>query len=227
MHRLPALLCASIALAAAPAGSEPREAADACAARAVAAVQKRYESVSALRARFEQTTRSVAFGAAGPVTSSRGEVVFAKPGKMRWHYREPEESVVVSDGSWLWIYDPAAREAQKLPVGEGTLSGAGVQFLLGEGHIERDFRIDAETCDEREARLLLTPREPASFETLRLRVDAARGDLRETEIVDLLGNVTRIAFLDLEHDPPVAPELFRFVPPEGVRVVELEPPAAR
>jgi len=150
--------------------------------------------------------------------------VFAKPGKMRWSYSEPEESLVVSDGRWLWLYDPVSREAQKLAVGDGYLSGAAIQFLLGEGEILRDFRVTAESCDESQARLVLIPRRPTAYERLRVRADRASGDLLETEIVDLLGNVTRVAFEGIETNVDPAPELFRFVPPAGVAVIELDAP---
>lgn len=195
----------------------------ACAAGAVKAVQTRYEAVGDLRASFEQESRSVAFGGAAPTSTSRGEVVFAKPGRMRWNYSAPEESLVVSDGEWMWIYDPAAREAQKLPVMGGALSGAAVQFLLGEGDLAADFRIAELSCEEDVVRLELVPREPAAYESLRIAVDARRGDLRETEVSDLLGNVTRVRFDDIQVDTKPAADLFRFEPPDGVEVIELAP----
>jgi outer membrane lipoprotein carrier protein len=211
----------------AAAGGDPGAAVDPCVRAAVEAVQKRYESVRDLSARFEQTTFSVALGRAGASSTSRGRVVFAKPGRMRWHYEEPEESLVVSDGHWLWIYDPAHREAQKLEVGEAWLSGAAIQFLLGEGQILRDFDTRADACDAREAQLVLVPRRPATYEELRLRVDPRSGDVLETEVHDLLGNVTRVSFQDLEFDTNPAPELFRFQAPKGVTVLEMDESPAR
>ncbi|MGI9591775.1 MAG: LolA family protein [Myxococcota bacterium] len=224
LRLLPALAASGLLLAD-PAGAaeEPLEA---CAGRAIAAVQKRYESVTDLKARFQQTSRSVALGGPGMETRSAGEVVFAKPGRMRWSYREPEPSLVVSDGTWLWIYDPAAREAQKLPVTGGAMSGAAVQFLLGEAEIEREFRVEARSCGEARAELTLWPREPATYERLGILVDPRSGDLEATEIVDLLGNVTRVEFDQIEINQGPAPELFTFQPPAGVELIELEAPAA-
>jgi outer membrane lipoprotein carrier protein len=217
---LSVLLLAAAAPAAAADELEP------CLRAAVDAVQKRYEAVEDLHARFEQTSRSVALGGPGSETRSAGEVVFAKPGRMRWSYQEPEPSLVVSDGHWLWIYDPGAGEAQKLPVTGGAMTGAAVQFLLGEGRIERDFRVSAEACSASEARLSLVPREPATYEKLRIVTDPRSGDLRETEVVDLLGNVTRVAFRDVRTNAGAAPELFVFEPPEGVEMIELSAPPA-
>ncbi|MBW2493890.1 MAG: outer membrane lipoprotein carrier protein LolA, partial [Deltaproteobacteria bacterium] len=80
-----------------------------CRDAATTALQRRYESARDLRADIVQTTHSVALGTASEQMTSKGTVVFAKPGKMRWSYDEPEPSLVVSDGTTLWIYDPTFR----------------------------------------------------------------------------------------------------------------------
>jgi outer membrane lipoprotein carrier protein len=206
-----------------PVGDDPARAA--CITQAVERIQRRYESVRDLSADFEQTSRQVALGAAGGEARARGRVVFAKPGKMRWSYDEPEPSVVVSDGHWLWIYDPAHREVQKLPVGEGFLSGAAIQFLLGEGRIQRDFQVSALACSRERVELELVPREPASYEKLRVRSDPASGELLETTVVDLLGNVSQVAFHGMRTNLSPGDEVFRFEAEPGVRVIELPPPS--
>jgi len=212
------------ALPAAAGGEAAENEVSSCVRAAVEAIQKRYETVRDLSADFEQTSHSVALGRAGASSVSSGRVVFAKPGRMRWHYLAPEESLVVSDGRWLWIYDATLGEAQKLEVGEAWLSGAAIQFLLGEGQILRDFRTSADVCSPEEARLELVPRHPATYEKLRLLADPRSGDIVETEVHDLLGNVTRVAFRDLEVNTDPAPETFTFQAPEGVKVLELDAP---
>jgi outer membrane lipoprotein carrier protein len=197
----------------------------ACAEAVVERVQARYDAVRDLRARFEQHTRSVAFvGSAVDEPPARGEVVLAKPGRMRWSYEEPAESLVVSDGETLWIYDPVAGEAQALAVDEGFLSGAALQFLLGEGRIAEAFEVTARGCSGPEVRLELRPREPQTYERLELVVDAGSGLVRSTAVDDLFGNRTEVRFTDLAFNEGPAAETFRFEPPEGVRVETLPGP---
>jgi outer membrane lipoprotein carrier protein len=195
-----------------------------CLGRTIDILQNRYERVTDLRARFVQTTRAAYTGtiAPDPVTS-RGHMVVAKPAKMRWVYEEPDESVVVSDGSTLWIYDPAFKEAQSMPIGDGFLSGVAVQFLLGEGDLRRDFAIALIACSETEVELEMTPRNPASYEKLRIVADPHTGFVTRTQIVDLIGNQTMLELSRLETNVRPDPALFRFVAPEGVSVVELDP----
>ena len=218
------ILAASLLLALPAHAGGAQESESACALGAVAALQARYEKVKDLSADFVQESRSVALGGPGLAARSQGRVVFAKPGRMRWTYTAPEESLVVSDGEWMWIFDPAAGEAQKLPVTEGALSGAGVQFLLGEGDVLAEFSVTELACGAEEVRLELLPREPAAYEKLRIAVDPASGDMRETEVTDLFGNVTRVRFENLRVNTAPGPDVFRFEAPDGVEVIELELP---
>jgi len=216
------------AQAAEPAAGDAAPASEAaCVTRAVAAIQRRYEAVRDLSADFVQTSRSVALGGPGSAATSHGTVVFAKPGKMRWAYDDPEPSLVVSDGHWLWIYDPAHQEVQKLAVGDGFLSGAAIQFLLGEGKLERDFKVTAEACSDAKVELVLVPRRDATYEKLRVRSDPASGELLETTVIDLLGNVTQVAFSHTRTNLHPADALFSFPAKPGVRVIELEPGARK
>jgi outer membrane lipoprotein carrier protein len=196
-----------------------------CRSGAIAAIQRRYESVRDLRARFTQTTRPASLGGRpAPETRSSGQLAMAKPSRIRWSYEEPEPSLVVSDGKTLWIYDPEFGEAQRLPVDGGFLSGAALQFLLGRGEIERDFEVKALACDASQVELEMKPRESTSYEKLVLTANPRSGDVSGTRIVDLLGNVTSVEFSKLEVNVNPPPELFRFDPPEGVRVIDLEKP---
>jgi outer membrane lipoprotein carrier protein len=196
-----------------------------CAAAVAGRVQAHYDGVRDLRARFVQTTRSVAFGAeASDAETARGEVAFAKPGRMRWSYEEPEPSLVVSDGETLWIHDPVAREAQVLRVDRGFLSGAALQFLLGDGRLLESFAATAEGCGGAEVTLELVPRDEATYERLRLAVDPASGEVHRTVVVDLFGNRTEVELRDVRTNQDLAAGLFRFEPPEGTRVLRLSEP---
>jgi len=209
------------------AAAEPADGGTGCAAAASKKVQGHYQSVRDLTARFTQISQVVSLGAeaASPGAPSGGEVSFAKPGKMRWSYEQPEPSLVVTDGEELWIYDPSEKEAQRLRSGQGFLSGAALQFLLGHGEMARDFRVKALSCAKDQAVLQLNPRKPTAYEKLEVRVDAASGEVKETAVFDLVGNVTRVTFQDVRTNTGLADELFRFTPPDGVRVVEV--PTAR
>ena len=142
---------------------------------------------------------------------------------MRWSYEKPDPSLVVSDGTTLWLYDPVRAEAQRLPVSDEYMSGAAIQFLLGDSDLLQEFHLIAANCGARGVSLELRPRRSATYEKLRVVTDPSSGDLLQTEIVDLFGNVTTVAFSDIEANRAPSEEQFRFEPPEGVRGIELAP----
>jgi len=218
------LLAAALLLPVAARVADAKPADGACAAAVAERVQRRYDAVRDLRARFVQRTESVALGnTPAAAMESRGEVVFAKPGRMRWSYESPEPSLVVSDGQTVWIHDPVAKEVQELPLGPEFLSGAAIQFLLGDGRLADEFEVAADGCGQPEVRLLLTPRRDSSYERLELRADARTGEIRSTLVVDVLGNRTEVELSDVRTNTGPPARLFRFAAPEGTRVLTVPP----
>lgn len=225
---LVAIGVAGIAVAETHSGVDTPEQRASCATRFATAVQTHYEKVNDFAANFEQQTRSVTLGNAslGADAPSSGTVQFKKPGKMRWRYESPMPSLVISDGKTLWIFDENVGEAQRLPVTEGYLTGAALEFLLGDGKILDEFEVDVATCkpDEQDTvELTLRPKRPASYEFLTLRANPESGEILSTGLVDLFGNRTDISFRDARAnlDPPAA--TFTFEPPAGVQVIDLTP----
>ncbi|MCP3984386.1 MAG: outer membrane lipoprotein carrier protein LolA [bacterium] len=205
--------------------AEPGTGSETCGVAMAGRVQAYYDDVRDLSASFQQTTQSVAFGAsAGEGQRASGRVEFAKPGKMRWRYTEPEPSEVVSDGSTLWVYDPAAKEVQILEVGEAFLSAAAIQFLLGSGRILETYSVTATDCDATPVHLVLSPLQPATYQRLELDVDPTRGVITRTLVVDVLGNRTEVIFEDLKINLALEPGRFVFQVPDGVRELRIDTP---
>ena len=127
-------------------------------------VQTRYDGIRDLEAEFEQDSQSASFAGEPLMDSSPkiGKVVFAKPGKMRWTYASPDPSVVVSNGKTLWIHDVDGGTATRLEVTAGYLSGAALQFLLGDGNILEEFNVEATYCSDERVHLDLVPKAVAS-----------------------------------------------------------------
>lgn len=185
-------------------------------------IQARYEGIRDLRAEFEQTNVSATFEGEALMKPEprRGQVVFAKPGKMRWTYAPPEASVVVSDGKTLWIHDIEAKTVTRLAVTEGYLTGAALQFLMGDGKILDSFRVSVSDCDAKQVTLELLPNEDASYERLGLVADRATGSVVATSVSDLFGNLTRIRFDKLEVNRKPPQDTFVLKIPEGVEVID-------
>jgi len=139
---------------------------------------------------------------------------------MRWRYESPTPSQVISDGKILWIYDAGTREAQRLPVTDGYLTGAALEFLLGDGNILEEFNVEAASAQDT-LELELIPKQAASFESLGLRAKRETGEILGTSLVDLFGNETVISFSDARINLHPAASTFVFEVPKGVAVIDL------
>lgn len=205
------LACVALALFAAAPADEAIEALD--------AVQKRYDAVRDLHASFEQTSFSVAMGTE---TVSRGTVAVERPGKMRWEYAAPDGRVIVLDKTSIRIWNPDEKQLQIAPLSEGNVSPTALGFLLGQSVLRDTFDAELIAASERAERgLRLRPKTDGGFELLELWVDPKTSELRESVVLDLFGNRTRLRLSDLKENAGVPEGAFVFEAPAGAEVVDL------
>ena len=76
----------------------------------------------------------------GRKTNSAGEVMFKKPGRMRWDYEKPDKSSYITDGGVLWLYEPDDKQAFKQKLESSQLPAA-LSFLTGKGKLATEFDI--------------------------------------------------------------------------------------
>jgi outer membrane lipoprotein carrier protein len=185
-------------------------------------VRKRYEKVKSLSARFVQENFLMTLGR---TDVSRGSVYFKKPGMMRWDYTEPETDAVVSDGTTVWVYEAALAQVIETPVRDGAAAIA-MEFLSGTGDLTKDFSVTI--IESREAReegpetylLSLTPRTPIETVTaITIEVEKGTRLIVKSVMEDRFGGRTTISLEDIVLNPALDDSLFRFVVPEGVRVL--------
>ena len=205
------LACIALALVAADPGDE--------AGKALDAVQKRYDGVRDLRASFEQTSYSAALGAE---TVSRGSVSVERPGKMRWEYAPPDGRVIVLDKDSIRIWNPEEKQLQIAPISAGNVSPTALGFLLGHSVLRDTFNAELIAAPERAERgLRMRPKSDGGFELLELWVDPKTHELRESVVLDLFGNRTRLRLSDLRENSGVKESEFVFDAPAGAEVVDL------
>ena len=184
-------------------------------------VQKRYDSASDFRARFNQTLSNAAFKRR---TSLTGEVLLKKPGRMRWNYQTPDPKMYLADGELLWLYEPDDKQAFKQDLKSSQLP-ASLAFLTGKGKLAAEFEIafakDPRAGGPRDYVLALSPRQPqAQVKSILFVVDPETFQVRESLITDGQGNTNDILFSDIKTNTHLPDSMFRFTPPAGVRVID-------
>ena len=181
-------------------------------------------SVDSLKAFLNQTTSAKARFAQmvldknlKMLQQATGTMQFSRPGKFRWEYNKPYEQIIVGDGSRLWIYDKDLNQVTVRKL-DRALGSSPAALLAGSNEIEKNYTLASVGNQEGLDWLEAVPRiKDNAFE--RIRLGFGKAGLEAMELRDQFGQVTVIKFADLERNPKLSPEAFRFTPPKGADVI--------
>ena len=177
------------------------------------------QNYTSFSAKFEQVTLAEN-GREAQKTS--GALLLSKPNLYRWETRLPFPQEIVSDGKYVWIYDPdleqvtqRSAEAQETSAPALILNGQIEELknkysikLLGDTGSDQIFELQPKT-------------EQYSFSNIRLAFSA--GTISELMLVDSLGQRTSIVFSEQEINPELDDETFFFrVPADADLLVDIE-----
>jgi outer membrane lipoprotein carrier protein len=151
------------------------------------------------------------------VQRSNGEFTLARPGKFRWSVDKPYRQLVVGDGERVWIYDEDLNQVVVRKAGE-AIGSTPAALLAGRDNVEKAFQWRELPSSGGLDWLGATPlAKDAAFAEIRLGFDAK--SLAALELSDAFGQKTVVRFGELDRNPSLAPETFRFVPPKGADVI--------
>lgn len=156
--------------------------------------------------------------------TSRGRMCHRRPGLFAMRFTDPAGDVIVADGESLWLYYPSVAPGQVIRSRADGVPG-GFDFE-GEFLADPDAKYAAslggtEVVNGRRVYVLkLVPRQRSAYERVTLWIDAEGWLVRRLEIVEENGTVRRLELRDLQIDPRIPADFFRFTPPPGVQVIE-------
>jgi outer membrane lipoprotein carrier protein len=149
--------------------------------------------------------------------ATSGTFAFARPGKFRWTYEKPFDQLIVGDGEKVWIYDRDLNQVivRKLDAALGSTPAA---LLAGDNALEKNFTLVAGGESNGLEFVDATPKAPES-QFSRIRLGFVDNLPRRMELTDAFGQTTELTFADVKRNPKLAPDVFRFAPPQGADVV--------
>jgi outer membrane lipoprotein carrier protein len=146
-----------------------------------------------------------------------GTMQFSRPGRFRWEYEKPYEQTIVGDGERLWIYDKDLNQVTTRPL-DGALGASPAALLAGGNEMETDYTLtNLGTQEGLEWVEAVPKRQDTSFQ--RIRLGFGKAGLEAMELRDQFGQVTVIRFAEIERNPKLPTDLFRFAPPQGADVI--------
>jgi len=146
-----------------------------------------------------------------------GKMLLDRPGRFRWDYQKPYEQQIVSDGDKVWLYDVDLEQVTVKTV-DAAFGNSPALVLSSDKPLNENFIIKDLGLENNIAWVQLTPKEKESgFESILLSFD--ENDLTSMELRDVFGQLTKLAFSNIERNPDLADAIFDFVAPDGVDVI--------
>ena len=149
--------------------------------------------------------------------TSSGTFVFARPGKFIWTYQKPYEQLLQADGETLYLYDKDLNQVTKRKLG-GALGSSPAAILFGSNDLEKNFTLaEAGTHDGLEW-LNATPKsKDTTFE--QIGIGLKDGFPQAMELKDNFGQTVMLKFTNVQRNPALGAQTFKFDVPKGAEVV--------
>jgi outer membrane lipoprotein-sorting protein len=188
------------------------------------AASDRYYSLETLCAHFEQVIEVTLLR---QTRSGEGTVCQQRPDRFSMRFSDPEGDLVVGDGEFLWTYYPSLDDKQVIRFSGG--GGGGLNFYRNfledpRGRFEAVHEGREPMGDGVSHKITLTPKETggvrsADFRTAVVWFDVDSFLITGLDIHDRNETIRKIRLTDIRVDLRLSDEEFRFVPPEGARVM--------
>jgi outer membrane lipoprotein carrier protein len=186
-------------------------------------VQKSYHGVQAIRAHFTQT-----YDSGGGSRVESGTVVFARGGRMRWDYREPEKKVFLSNNKEVLLYLPEQSQLSRSSVKESEDYRVPFRLLLSRLDLRKVFEKFEDAGNEfqhpAEDRVIIAyPKhaEKLGYKHVVLEFDPQM-DIRRLVIVYTNNTVMKFMFNHIDRNPRLMGSMFEFTPPPGTQIINHE-----
>jgi len=156
--------------------------------------------------------------------TSRGTLYQRRPDRIALRFSEPAGDLLVSDGTHFYQYYPSvdAKQATRFAAGASDQDRIDLQAQFLGNPVER-FSWTLHGTENVSGRstsvLTLVPRADAEYRSLKVWIDTRDHLARRFEITERNGVVRRFDLSNMQTNTNIADAVFRFTPPDGVRVI--------
>lgn len=142
-----------------------------------------------------------------------GQLSVSKPNLVNWETKLPDESIIVSDGSNLWFYDPFVEQVSVYTL-ENAIANTPILLITNnDPKLWQDYNV-SQLADNRY--LIQAKNENSRVKSLELAFETGNNSekLIAFNILDATGQLSVISLSEHNHKPNA--DLFSFSVPEGV-----------
>ncbi|MEZ5539340.1 MAG: outer membrane lipoprotein chaperone LolA [Pseudomonadales bacterium] len=148
---------------------------------------------------------------------NKGELKAKEPNQFYWKTSDPFPQEIMTDGKTLWVYDPDLQQVAVKPFEENYSKTPAMLFAGNAVAISQQFTVEKINGVVQGFRLL-----PKQQRDLFLSLDLVFENSvpASMTIQDAMQQKTTISFSQVTVNPSLVSDLFHFVPPAGVEVLQ-------
>ncbi|QYK03068.1 outer membrane lipoprotein chaperone LolA [Shewanella psychrotolerans] len=174
-----------------------------------ASLKQKLVELDSLKADFSQTVVDIN---GKLIQQGSGQFALAVPNQFYWHLTAPDESLIVADGSDVWIYNPFAEEVSVLDLNQ-AIDASPIALLVHRDETTwQQFKVElADNCYQ------ISPKNIDSG-VAKVEVCFSTDSLTSMKLEDQQGNISQFQLTDQHQLAESDDALFKFVIPEGVDI---------
>ncbi|WP_425313939.1 outer membrane lipoprotein chaperone LolA [Shewanella salipaludis] len=179
-------------------------------------LRARLTDMSSLRAEFQQTVMDVNQKL---IQQGSGVFALAYPNQFYWHLTAPDESLIVADGTELWIYNPFAEEVTLMDMDQAIQASPIALLVHRDAQTWAQYDVSRDVSDDDPAHECFAIRPKAtdtSVQAVNLCFEAKL--LTDFRIEDEQGNLSRFRLSEQRPMQDSEMALFHFSAPADVDI---------
>lgn len=144
------------------------------------------------------------------IQQATGFMKMSQPNMFRWVTNEPDESVVVSDGSSVWIYNPFVEQVTAMNL-DNTMTQSPLWLIANQSDTAwLDFNVKKVSGS-----FEVTPKDPKNL-TRKVVMNFTDNVISQLRIEDAQGQISEFIFSDFDYQSVIEKSNFVFVMPKDV-----------
>ncbi len=153
------------------------------------------------------------------VEETTGLMWMKRPDRFRWEYFEPFAQTIIGDGTDVWIYDPELQQTTVRHFAD-VVNRSAAEILAGIDNVKEFYHVEDKGVQGEIAWVSLIPKDEDSgqFQSMHLGFD--KRTLSVIQILENLGNTTRLQFYDSMINEQFDVATFQFEVPEDVDLID-------
>jgi len=152
------------------------------------------------------------------IDESSGKVIFLKPNFFRWTYQVPSENEIISDGEFLYLYDPDLKQVIESRL-DGQLNMSPAMLLVSE-NIHEFFNTRLLKNSQNIMEFMAQPKNDESAFFKQVIFIFNNNQLNIMKVLDNFDNLTTIKFHKIIQNKDINEAKFLFNYPDDIDVIK-------